>query len=187
MATQLSIINAALLMVGAEQISALTDSSREARVASSIYDTTIEDVLTRHPWTFSLGQIQLAQLTATPLFGYDHAYQLPTSPKALRIMRTKEYHNDYRIFEDKLYSNRDTVEIIYQFDPGEQNYPGYFARLLEMELAKLFAFALMQDETQGATFQALANEQMRRARFINSQDSPSVEINDREFALTAVR
>jgi len=187
MATKLSIINEALLMVGAETISSLKDSSREARVASAIYTTTVEDILSRHSWDFSLAQTTLAQLNASPLFGYKRAYQLPTDPKIIRIIRKNNPKNDYRVFKDKLYTNDDEVEIIYQFNPGEQNYPAYFVRALVLELAKIFAFSLMQDEEQGTIFANLGDTQMRRARHIDSQSSPSVQIDESEFALTRVR
>jgi len=187
MTTKLQIINNALLMVGAETISTLTDSSREARVASSVYDVTREDLLARNPWDFALGQVQLAQVATTPLFGFDHAYQLPVNPKALRIMRKNDPPNDYRIFEDKLYTDDNEVAIIFLFDPGEQNYPAYFIRLIEYELAKIFAFALMQDETQGQIFENLMARQMRVARSINAQNSPSTQIDSTEYSLTSVR
>jgi len=187
MASKLDIINNALLMVGAETIQTLTDSSREARVAAAIYDTTKEDIISRHPWNFSLGQAQLAQIAATPLFGFDHAYQLPVDPKAIRVIRKNTPRNDYRILEDKLYTDDNEVEILYQFDPGEQNYPAYFVRLFEYEIAKIFSFALMQDETQAQIFEGLMTKQMRAARTIDSQSSPSRELDSSEFVLTAVR
>jgi len=187
MTSKIEIINNALLLVGAETLQTLTDSSREARVAASVYDTTKEDIISRHPWNFSLGQVQLAQVAATPLFGFDHAYQLPVDPKAIRVIKKNTPRNDYRLLEDKLYTDDNQVEILYQFDPGEQNYPSYFRRLLEYELAKMFAFALMQDETQGQVFEGLMTRQMRAARTIDSQSSPSREMDASEFVLTAVR
>jgi hypothetical protein len=174
-------------MVGAETISTLEDASREARVASVIYSTTIEDILSRHPWNFALSQVSLARLAAEPLFGFEYAYQLPTDPKMLRLVRKNDPKNDYRIFEDKLYSDDNKVEIIYLFNPGEQNFPAYFVRALVLELCTLFAFSLMQDDTQGQIFTQLADTQMRRARNIDSQSEPSIAIGETEFALTNVR
>ena len=187
MATQLSIINTALVLVGAETIASLEDSSREARVAGLVYDVTRDDILTRHLWVHTLGQAQLAELVATPLFGYSRAYQLPTDPKMLRLVRKNQPRNDYEIFEDKLYTDDSAVEIIYQFDPGESSDPAYLVRSMEYEFAKIFALSLLQDETQSQIFDRMAERQLKVARRLDSQNIPPKQIDDSEFVLTAVR
>lgn len=187
MAKKISIINEAVLLVGATQISSLEDSSREALVAGSVYTTTYEELISCHPWTFSLNQVSLTRLVDDPLFGFDHAYQLPVDPKLIRLIRKNNPKNDYRLFEDKLYTDDDEVEIIYQFKPQEENLPSYFVRALVMELSKLFALSLIQDETQAQLFEGLAQRQVRKARNIDSQNQPSIAIDKNEFVLTSVR
>ena len=187
MPTQLGIINNALLMVGANSINTLSDSSREARTAAAIYSTTLNDIISRHPWTFTLGQIKLAQLQQEPLFGFEHAYQLPVDPEVIRVIRKNNPASDYQIYQDKLFTNDNEVEILYQFNPGEEAFPAYFTRLVELELAKMFAFMLLQDETQAQVFDGLMTRQMRAARTIDSQNDPPAQIDAKQFALTAVR
>jgi len=187
MPTQLGIINNALLMTGANTINTLSDSSREARVAAASYPTTLNDLISRHPWTFTLGQTRLAQLTQEPLFGFDHAYQLPVDPEVIRVIRKNNPTNDYQIYQDKLFTDDNEVEILYQFNPGEEAFPSYFARLVELENAKMFAFMLLQDETQAQIFERMAAQQMRAARNIDSQNDPPAGIDAAQFALTAVR
>jgi len=131
--------------------------------------------------------VQLAQVAQKPLFGYDYAYQLPVDPKLIRIIRKNSPRNDYSILEDKLYTDDKTVEILYQFDPGEKNYPSYFVVLLEYEMAKKFAFSLMQDETQGQIFASESEKQQRIARNIDSQNNAPRKINPAEYLLTAAR
>jgi hypothetical protein len=184
---KISIINNALLLVGAETINSLDDTSREARVASAIYEVEKNTLLASYPWSFSLGQVALTRLVETPLFDYEYAYQLPTDPKRIRVIRKNNPSNDYRIFEDKLYSNDDAVEIIYQFDPGEDNLPDYVVSALQMSLSKLFALAIIQDETMAAGFEVMAEKALRKARNINAQENPTIQIDTREFALTAIR
>lgn len=187
MPSKISITNTALLLVGAEQINTFDDENREARVASAVYDVTKEAALSRHNWGFAIGQLQLAQLTNEPLFGFDHAYQLPTDPKMIRMLRKNSPQNDYRIFEDKLYTDDDEVEIIYLFDPGENDFPPYFTRALELELAKIFAVSVLQDETQANMFDQMSEREFKRARNIDSQNSPSQTLPKSEFVLNTTR
>ena len=187
MATQLSIINTALLLAGTNQITALDDETREARVAAATYTVTREDMLSRYPWDHATGQATLARLVATPLFGYSYAYQLPTDPKAIAILKKDNVPNNYKIYEDKLYSDNTTVNIDYVYDPGEANDPPYFTRLLEFALTEIYAFTLIQDESLGDSFEARKSKQLIVAKNIDAQNSPADQISENEFALTAIR
>lgn len=189
MATDISICNSALVLIGADEnaISTFEDATRPARVCSQLYPTTRGSMLSRHPWNFTLGQVQLAQIVDDPLFQYNHAYQLPTDPKMVRLIRTDTPGDDYRIFEDKLYTNFSVVNILYQFDPGEENYPDYFVRVLELRMAELLALALSQDESFSQVMAAKAFNAIKEARYIDSTNIPPQSMDDNVLALTSVR
>lgn len=185
MTTDLSICNAALVLVGDNQIQSFDDSSRAARLCSALYETTKLSLLQKNPWIFTLEQIQLARTVNTPLFDYDYEYQLPTN--SLRVIKTDAINQDYRIHKDKLFANVDTIEILHQIDPGEQAFPAYFTRALELRMAELLAAALMQDET----YSRLMNEKyllaIREARAIDAAQDPNQTISSEEFSLIAIR
>ena len=185
--TDISIVNQALLITGAEQITSFDDTSREAEVASALYETAKNALLSRHPWTFALGQASLAQIVSTPLFGFTKAYQLPTDPKMIKLIRKNSPKNDDRVFEDKLYTDDNTVEIVYLFDPGEGDFPDYFSTALVMELAVLFAASLIQSETLTELYTKLALNKLKVARNIDSQQQPSIRIDASEFSISSVR
>lgn len=187
MATQLSICNNALYLVGADEMNTLEDETREARVCNAIYPETKDALISRYPWNFSLAQVQLARLSATPLFDYTYAYQLPTSPKCLRVLRKNARNNDYRTFEDMLFTDDDAVEIIYQFSPAETTFPAYVTRCLEYEMAKILALALLQDESQATVFDKLAEREFMRSKTVDAQSNPPLAIDPSEFSLVAVR
>jgi hypothetical protein len=182
--TNISICSAALLLVGADEINSFDDETREAKLCGNLYPMTLDEVLSRHPWHFSVGQAQLSQLSATPLFDYTYAYQLPTN--MLRLLK-EENSCPYEIYENKLYSNANTMKVLYQFRPTEARFPPYFVMLLVFEMAAILAVSLAEDEKKMEKFKALSSQYERKARNTDSQQQPSRAVREENFILTQVR
>ena len=127
----------------------------------------------------------MARTTNTPLFDFKYEYQLPAG--YIRILKTDNFGNDYRILKDKLLSDQAAIELLYQKDPGEEFYPAYFTRLLEFKMAELLSLSLVQDEAMAQRYQQNYLLSMREARGIDSQNSPTPKIPDHELSLTYVR
>jgi hypothetical protein len=185
MTTDIKICTSALYMIGAEEINSFQDETREARLCASLYGTTRDEILQSHPWLFTKQQIDLARTTTAPVMDFKYEYQIPSG--TLRIFYKDTLRNDYEVFQDKIFTDDDAVTIVRQVDPGEGNYPPYFIRLLEYAMAEVLAAALAQDETASQLFMRKKNEQMRKARGIDSQNQPNKKINSGELSLTAVR
>lgn len=188
--TDLDICISALLLVGADEINAFTDSTREARICAQLYQTTKEAMLQKAHWSFSLAMTELSRTTLATTsaeyeFGYTYQYALP--PDYLRIIRKNNPTNDYRIVGNKLYTNDDDVQILYQYDVDESRFPSYFTRAFELEMAKLLAAALLQDDNQVQIWEALAKKELISARNIDAQNTPSPQVDPSNFALTHVR
>ena len=185
-ATDLSICKTALLLVGADEINSFEDGSREARICDAVYTTTKESLIQTHPWSFTLEQTDLARTTQTPVIGdFEYVYQLPVN--SLKVIRKDGLQNDYRIYQDKLFSSDDVVSIIHQIDPGEQNFPSYFTRALEFKMAELLAASLAQDETLTQIMQDKFIRAVREAKSADSQTQPNILVNSSEFSVAAVR
>lgn len=89
MATVIAIVNSALLKLGSDPITALTDTSESARTMNTLYDTIRDDLLAAHVWNFATKRAKLAQLTTAPAYGWDYAYQMPAD-----YLRTVEVHDN---------------------------------------------------------------------------------------------
>lgn len=185
MPTDISICNTALLMVNADTINSFDQETREAALCSAMYKTTKESLLSKFSWSFSIFQELLVKTASTPLFDYDNEYQLPV--EAIRILKTDGFGNDYRILKDKLHTNEDPVELLYQKDPGEALYPAYFVRVIEFKMAAILSLAMVQDENMAQLYEAQYLQSMREARATDSQNSPNMTIPDHEMSLTFVR
>jgi hypothetical protein len=159
-------------------------------------------LISHHPWKFTLGQQKLARLVDEPLFGYEFAFQLPTDPKMIQVIKATDENGSllrtfsrgtdretqsYRILEDMLFCNSEEVSILFQFQPREVNFPPYFKEALEFALAEKLALALEQDETLADRMAQRSAQRLKKARFIDSRNDPPFAIPKEELALTSVR
>lgn len=185
MATDISICRTALYLVGANEINAFDDATREARLCSALYETTKLALIQKHRWSFSLEQVSLAKTVNEGLFGYKYEFQIPVN--SLRVFMKDKLANRYTIRQDKLYADDDTVEILHQIDPGESEYPAHFVRALEFRMAEVLALALNQDESMSQLYERKFYSVMRESRGIDGQNQPNPTISYNEFSLIAVR
>lgn len=120
------ICNMALGKIGAQGITAVTEASDNARACNRFYEYVRDELLRRHPWSFAVNRATLAQLSDPPAYGYDHAYQLPTSPYCLRVLELHEEREDgcdYLVEGRTLITDADTARIRYI---GRVTDPTYF-------------------------------------------------------------
>jgi hypothetical protein len=99
MASEVSICNIALLAVGHDTITTLTEGSKGARACNLRYAETRDSMLRAHPWNFAVRRVDLALLGSTPEFEYTYQHALPAD--CLKIIRTEAeslgYTDDYRL------------------------------------------------------------------------------------------
>lgn len=84
MATDIEICNKALRSIGEDRITALSDATEPARLCTDLYPFARDAVLREHPWRCAVTRAQLSQMAATPAFGFDYQYQIPTD--CLRVL-----------------------------------------------------------------------------------------------------
>lgn len=83
-----SICNRALDLLGADPITALTDTSKAARLCNRNYEPVRDAVLRGYPWNSAMKRAELPALTSTPEFDFAYEYQLPSD--FLRMWRINE-------------------------------------------------------------------------------------------------
>jgi hypothetical protein len=184
--TDISVVNGALIMVGADDINTLNDNTMEAKLAKSVYTDTKQMLLQYYPWRFSLKQIDLGgALVAPPLFAkWKYKYKLPAD--TLRII-SLENEEDYEVFEDEVYTNVNPCRIIYQFKISETDMPSYFIRSLQFHLARIFSISLQEDKSKMDIFDKMADKETARARQIDAQQQPNPSIPERNYSLLNIR
>lgn len=109
--SSVKICNEALILLGQESITSLTESNTNARACNLVYEPTRDEVLRALMPNFAMARISLARLSATPAFGYDYYYQLPSD--CLRVLGMEYSDYVFVIEEDRLLCDYTTAKIKY--------------------------------------------------------------------------
>lgn len=150
-ASDVEIINNALIEIKEEVITARTANNKRARTADAIYDVHRKALLRRYRWNFAIKRTTLAATGIVPDFGFGAAFNLPadhihflgiySASEPLQNYTSSE--QQYKIEGGQVLSDGDSLEIFYianientvMFDPS-------FDRMFILSLAKSFAYAL---------------------------------------------
>ena len=122
MASVVQICNSALNQLGAASITALTDNSKNARLCNERYNTVRDSVFRSHPWNSLIKRIQLAQNTATPVYGFSYQFNLPSN--CLRVLTIDAYNSDFKVEGRKILCNESSIKLVYVSqvtDPNEMD------------------------------------------------------------------
>ena len=65
--SQVSIVNRALALLGANKIVNMSDNTEEAKAASNVYDDSLKSILAECPWSFALKRANLNRITTDPV------------------------------------------------------------------------------------------------------------------------
>lgn len=144
MSSQVQICNMALSRLGATIITSMTDGTPNAKLCNTLFSDLADRVLVQGSWTIAVNRASLALASTTPSYGYAHAFQLPTSPKCLRVLDVEgDPDMDYKIEGDKLLTDADEINLRYIGRPSstEQYSPG-LTEAIETLLASYLAYSI---------------------------------------------
>ena len=177
MASEVDIANSALNMIGASNITSLTEDSVAARIMNQRYEFVRDAVFRSHPWNCLVRRASLAQNSTAPTWGYTYAYNLPTDPFCLRVLRLEKLDLDYKVEGRTIVSNEQTMKIKYVArvtDPNE-----YDTLLSETNSARLAAdtcYSITNSNSLVASMYSLYEAKLKEARFVDATEGmPGVE------------
>lgn len=183
----INICSTALVKMGAQSISSFEDGTVEAEISAKMYPLTRDALLSAYPWSFAVGQQKLNKLNVKPLADYKYAYALPND--FLRVMSAgngnRGFGIEYRIFENRLHTNSEEVNLTYIFRPKEENFPAFFYDALVAKLAAAVALPLTENSATTQELERQADKIVSAARLIDSQQSTPRNFED--FTLIGVR
>lgn len=163
------ICNNALIKIGANTITALSDDTKAARLCNKMYGIVRNDLLRSHIWNFALGRSQLAQLSNNPPFGYSYQYQLPSD--CLRVIKLHDSNAEYRIEGRKLLTDANTVKLIYIKEITDTaQFDSTFDNVLALKLASELAYAMTQNGGLAGALKKEYELHLRRAKMIDAQE-----------------
>jgi hypothetical protein len=182
--SKFDICNQALVLVGANTITSFSQNTTESIVANQLYETTLEDLLTKCRWRFASKQVQLSKNTTNPDARYESSYALPSDALILHTVTVSDSVINYDRYEQNIFTNTstsDTVIADYTFQPSESIFPPYFAKVLVFELASLFAGAIARNDQLANLYAQRAVAQLQQAKSIDSQAQTTRRANVDRF------
>lgn len=196
MASQVDILNRALIKLGAGQITSITDNNKQARILSGLWDTVRQAELTKRFWTFALARTSLAALSTAPDWGFDRQFQLPNDfLKLVQINDTFIAPSlvDYRTSDDSAWSIEGNIVMCNFAAPLKIRYvadvtdPGLFDALFAEVMASKLAFEACYAITQSRDGQRAAQEDykaaVREAAIANAIAKPPQGLPDDAWVL----
>lgn len=175
MADKLSIVNQALIRIGAEPIASFDDGDAQSLVASTLFDTISGALLSETPWHFALAGFNMAKIVPTPgtyrmmVDRYDYMYQLPAD--TIRVLGL-ESRCEFRLAGSQLFTNDSPARLVYVANVPPSAWRDYFTNLVVHELAASFAISITDTASRADTYKAYVREMKPRAMAIDAQQTP---------------
>ena len=184
--TSIALSSRALLKLGAKTIASFDEGTTEAEVAANLYPSVRDALLSAHPWNFATAQETLPRL-GDPVADMAYAYQLPGD--FLRVLSAgpggRGRGLTYRIVGQALETDATEVVLTHIYRPDETAFPPFFDQALIAVLAAEFCLPLTESTSRAKLLYELADNEMRRARQIDSQQDTPGRFED--FTLVGVR
>lgn len=182
--TAISIASNALQLIGDSPISSFQDQGAGATVAKAFYETSYVALLAIHPWKFAKRKISLNQLTEKPLNSYDYAYQLPTD--YIKVITTYPVL-DYDIYQDKIYTNANKLDLDYVARVDESFLPPLYREALEFYLASKWAIPVTENATNAGVYANFFKDAMKKAKVDDGYGATGKSIRDAAAAPFNIR
>lgn len=185
--SDIGLCSAALLGLGANQISAFTEGTVEAEVSARLYPIARDALLSEFYWSFARRSADLNKLTVEPESGYAWAYQLPND--CLRVERLGDWRVGgayaYELSGRELHTDADPVTVTYTARLNSASWPPYFDTALIARLRAMLCMPITENAQVAALEEQKAVAAVQTARLADSQQATPRRF--RHFPLIAVR
>lgn len=197
MASQIEIVNLALVLLGEQRITSMGDAEKPAREASAIYDLSRDAIMGGYNWSFAMTRVKLNAAVTPPAFGFGRSFPLPAD--CLRVILVDEIYvgldlTDYRGVptEEYMFEGRNLLTdfgsplpIRYvKRETDTSLYPPCFVKALAAQLAVDLAETLTQSNTKKQAAEGALQREMRLAVRANAIELPPKKLADDEWIIS---
>lgn len=184
--SQVSISSNALLILGANPISSVEESTDRARICASLWDYVRDDLLRSHPWNCCTKRIVLAADVATPAYDYSYQFTLPSD--FIRLCSVGEYGHepDHMLEGGKILCDESTLNLRYIYRNEDLGtWDSMLIQAMTLALAARIAYAITQSTSMEQVRVQELQAHLKQARAIDGQDNPPETFGN--FHLLATR
>lgn len=176
MATDFTLINAALTRVGAAPLTELNDGTPGGQIAGANYAGFRRTMLTVYPWRWATKTQVLVAIDGDPYSPWTDAYQLPTDILRIRSVTVDGETIDYERQFNKLLCDSGTdadVILKYTWDVPETYWPSGFAEAVTQFLEAMFLRGIGERYQEAKDRREDARITLLAAKLEDSQGSQS--------------
>ena len=178
MASETSIANVALRLVGGTRITSLTQGTPNANAVQDIY-TELRDNLLAFPWNFATKRVQLGESATAPTFGYDNAFAHPSDWIYTISIHdndagygTLDYRHEQVAGQNVIVTNVENVYMTYTYKETDPNLmPASFRVALSSALARDLAITIANSNVLEDQLSKRADRDLGRAKSIDAVGS----------------
>lgn len=186
MASSVSICSNALLMLGAQTINDLSDTSDRAKIAANLYPQVRNKILRSHPWNCCIKRVVLSPDVAAPAFGYDYQFTIPSDWVRTISVGEPGVEEDYRVEGRKILADTNVIYLKYLFlNTNEGTWDESLVDVMTIAMAARMAYAITQSASVEQVKQQELSAALREARAVDGQDDPPETLGD--FRLITAR
>jgi hypothetical protein len=186
MASKVAIANYALAVeLGKDQISALTENTKGAKLMNLVFDDVAKEVMTLGAWSSATVRQTLAQDATAPNFGYSYRYKLPTDPLFLGLIKVNETSPGeipHVIENGWILTDESSLDIKYKcFETDTEKWDPMLQRAIVLRLAERTCYTLTGNMDLKKTLLAEFTDALDRGMAIdglNSEDDDELITND---------
>lgn len=184
--TKVDILNIALDRIGAKGIVAETDQHESARVALRHYTFILNDLLTRHDWSFAKKGLVLSATATTPINGFAYEHALPGDflhvvtivPQGKAELRSPQ-HYEYEIHDGYIYTNVSPIYLLYLSNNVLDNphkFPPYFGPALALAIAASMIPVFEPSQAGIELYTTVAERALKKAIWLDSRMKSRMKI-----------
>lgn len=172
--TTTQVCNLALMKLGQEAISIISDTTDKAAVmCNTIFALLRDEMLRQHPWNFAMSRAQLtASVVDAPDFEFSYFYALPDD--FLRLLRLYNDRTRFQIEGTNILTDSDTVDILYiaqMEDPTD--WDPLFREAFATRLAAEISFGLTGSATLQQSLMSDYMDKLQKAKTVDAQENYS--------------
>ena len=191
--SEVSICNSALIKLGNERISALSENNARARLCNEQYPKLRNEVLVSAHWNFAITRVELAKLSTAPEFGFTTQFQLPSD--CLRVIDTNLSKSidvnddtmDWAVEGRLLLCNSSSIKIRYIKEVTDTSvFSPQFADALSYRIAAELAYGLKLSNTLMEQMEARYDRAIKNARSYDAQEGSPQRIMRDSFILSRI-
>ena len=190
MTSVVSICNSALNILGANNIIALTEDSKNARLCNQRYIPIRNAVFREHHWNCLVKRIELARDTATPTHEFSYQYQLPAD--CIKVINIGGLHNGtssnldggqiFKVEGRKIVTDEEQIFLVYSSIVEDvTEYDSLLVESISQRLAAELCYAITSSTSLANSLKAEYQEKLRLARHADATEGTADVIDSSTF------